>query len=446
MKRSPTPPPNLALRMTLFLLTLFLFRLAFGLCSEFWADEERQIYLIGLKFYTTGQWPYFGPVANSEALIPGALQGLLVGVPLMIWHVPEAPYLLLNFLSFGALCLFSWYCAHHFPLIPRWFILTWLMLAPWTLSYSTFIVNPSYVLVGGILFFVGFLETCPFLSLGLLPPWLSNLFMGFSVFWILQLHLSGAILFPFVGLSLYFQFCKKKWKAFPSTLFGLVGAAMPLAFLVPTFLRYGLSGGMGGSQKVLEFHPENLQSFFTILARLFSFASFELLRFIGANTTDRLSFFHRNPWLFPFGIILLAAGYLQVLSLVIGWFKTRSSNPHWKAVKWTILGVFLFIYGSFLFTHKDPASHTYYVFLPIVMIYAFHCWEEWLEKERWQKFAKVFLVLVAIYQAGLAYDNFKEHSLYKDRDRIVQAIEKKDYRLAGDFYTDSWPMPQPLKP
>src|SRR5581483_7366363 len=145
-------------------------------------------------------WPYFGPVANSEALIPGALQGLLVGVPLMIWPAPEPPYLLLNLLSFGALCLFAWYCAHHFPLIARWFILTWLMLSPWTLSYSTFIVNPSYVLVGGILFFIGFLQTCPFLSLRLLPPPLSNLFMGFAVFWILQLHLSGAILFPFVGV------------------------------------------------------------------------------------------------------------------------------------------------------------------------------------------------------------------------------------------------------
>ena len=60
----------------------FLFRLAFGLCSQFRAEDERQVYLIGLKFYSTRAWPYFGPDVAPGVQVPGALQGLLVGLPL----------------------------------------------------------------------------------------------------------------------------------------------------------------------------------------------------------------------------------------------------------------------------------------------------------------------------------------------------------------------------
>src|SRR5204862_5639315 len=42
------------------LIGLFAFRLAFGLSSEFLFEDETQIFLNGLRHYTTGQWPYFG--------------------------------------------------------------------------------------------------------------------------------------------------------------------------------------------------------------------------------------------------------------------------------------------------------------------------------------------------------------------------------------------------
>jgi len=78
----------------------FLFRLAFGLCSEIWFIDQQQIYLIGLKYDTTGLWPYFGPDVGTNIQLPGALQGLVVGLPLRIWPIPESPYILLNLLSF----------------------------------------------------------------------------------------------------------------------------------------------------------------------------------------------------------------------------------------------------------------------------------------------------------------------------------------------------------
>src|SRR5882672_32892 len=143
-------------RLLFFTLLLpgFLFRLFFGLCSPFQDEDAKQIYLIGLKFYTTGAWPYFGPDVTPTIQIPGALQGLVVGLPFYVLPIPEAPYILLNILSFASLCFFAWYCCKRLPAIPKWFVWTWLLCAPWTICLSTNVFNPSYVLPGSIVFFV----------------------------------------------------------------------------------------------------------------------------------------------------------------------------------------------------------------------------------------------------------------------------------------------------
>ena len=88
------------------LILVFFFRLAYGLCLDFRSavGDERQIYLIGLKYHTTGEWPYFGPDVTNTIQIPGALQGLVVGLPWSVLPTPEAPYILLNILSFFSLC------------------------------------------------------------------------------------------------------------------------------------------------------------------------------------------------------------------------------------------------------------------------------------------------------------------------------------------------------
>src|SRR3954453_23949735 len=102
------------------LLGLFALRLYFGLSSHFFAEDESQIFLIGLRYYTTGHWPYFGPdVVWTESEIPGALQGLLVGAPLRIAAAPEAPIIVLNLLSFGALSALAWYITRRVPSVPR---------------------------------------------------------------------------------------------------------------------------------------------------------------------------------------------------------------------------------------------------------------------------------------------------------------------------------------
>jgi len=281
-------------------------------------------------------------------------------------------------------------------------------------------------------------SSIPALSLNLISLGLCNLLMGFSLFWIIQFHLSGAVLLPLIGLSFYFQ-----WKASPSRFFKsspwfLAGSAISGAFLLPTYIKYGISQGSGQTGTLLQWHLDNIKSFFTILARFLSFASFEIPRFVGANTAERWAIFQSHLWLLPLGLFLLLAGWLQVLFLIAQWFLKKDPEKDWQAVRRLILGLILLIYISFWFTSKTPAAHTYYLFLPPVMLYSFYCWNDWMKKDRWRKWAKIFLVCGLFYQAGLALVRLPIHSLYKDRSIPVSAIVQKNYHLLGEKFSDSW--------
>src|SRR5436190_11773117 len=183
------------------LAALFLGRLAFGLTSEFWSEDETQIYLMGLRYYATGHWPYFGPdVVWTRSQIAGALQPLLVGVPLRIAPFPEAPFVFLNLLSFAALCGLAAYICRREPSLPRWLVWGWLLTAPWTLQFSTHVINPSYVLPAAIAFFIGFFEAVPALSIGVMSPALAFAAMGAAIGWIMQVHMSWPLLLPFAAI------------------------------------------------------------------------------------------------------------------------------------------------------------------------------------------------------------------------------------------------------
>src|SRR6266498_2062395 len=392
-------PLNQRRRQLLFFSLLplgFLFRLFVGLCSQFRDPDTKQIYLLGLKFYTTGAWPYFGPDVTNTIQIPGALQGLVVGLPFYVLPIPEAPYLLLNILSFSSLCFFAWYCTRRLPELPKWFVWSWLLFAPWSLDISTQIFNPSYVLPAAILFFVAAIETYPFLSHGLVPRRWANFMMGLSVFWIMQFHLSWVVLVPFVALSFYSRIKESGGRVFSSIMWFAGGAILPGSFLFPTFIRYGWVSGMGGTNETVGFNFQNLLHHLNIvegvLGRFLSFASFELPRFIGHNTAARLAFMWDKPWLIPFVIFLTVAGILQSVAMLVLWFKKEHSRSEWPAIKYSTLGTILLLYLSFFFSIKSPVSHTFYLTFPVAMLYSLYCWSEFLRKSAWQKFAAVFII------------------------------------------------------
>src|SRR5262245_22557315 len=277
--------------LLLLLLLLFAYRLAVGLCDEFWFADELQVYLIGLKFYSTGQWPSFGPdlVLENTVLsqIPGALQGLLVGLPFFVAPVPEAPVVLLNLLSFGALVFLAEYGRRRVTSLPRWLVYCLALSLPWTLFYSAHVVNPSYVLFGAALFWVGVMEAVVFPDRPLLPRRLADYLQGFGLVWVSQLHMSWTLLVPFAGVAWIVRLRRRE--GLPALGAVALGCATVGVLLVPTFLYS--PAAVFNTHVAVRFNPINARDFVSIAAKFLSFASYELPRFIGS--TNRL----RWAWL-----------------------------------------------------------------------------------------------------------------------------------------------------
>jgi hypothetical protein len=420
------------------MIVIFFFRLIVGLSSEFRRDvgDERQIYLIGLKCYTTGTWPYFGPDVSTTIQIPGALQGLAVGLPFFVLPIPEAPFILLNILSFLSLCFFAWYCTKRLPDIPQWFVWRWLLTVPWTLNLSTQVINPSYVLVGSILFFIGAIETYPFLTKKIIPIRLANFMMGLALFWIIQFHLSWVILLPYVLLSFYFQYKLDRRALLAASGWFICGALVTGSFLIPTFFKFGLTAGMGGTNEALQINPDNLLRHFNIvegvLGRFLSFASYELPRFIGNHTGARMAFVRENLWLAPFIVFLTVVGVLQPIAMLIIWFSKKHQRSDWKAIRLFTLATVILLYISFLFSIKAPLSHTFYVTFPVAMLYSLYCWDKYLARPFWRKLAAIVIACGLVFQLGFAIHNYSRISIYLDRKKVSEAIKSNDYRLLDE--------------
>ncbi len=419
---------------------LFLFLLAlrtlFGFTQPFFDVDETQTFLTGLKCYTTHTWPYFGPdlivtETGFYTQIPGPLEGLLIGLPLFVWPAPEAPFLLLNLLSLTALALFAKCVSRRVKNVPFLFIFAWIALLPWNLHESTSLINPAWLLFGSILFFMGFLEAVPSLSTHWFStPWAFAL-MGFGLFWNMQFHFSWILLLPFVAASFFFQARENRLKLLTSASGFLLGLLPVAALLLPTFLKYGWSQGAGGTGTARLFCPDNFLAFFTVLARYFSLASFEIPRFIGQHTPQRMGFFKSAPWLVPPGIFLLLTGWLQPLVLLV--FGGIFWGGQKRVVTALGLGTFLMVYASFWFTYKEPLAHIYYVLIPVVILYSFYVWEE-LSSIRYFRVIGILCLAASLWLwGGYIVEKINAPlSLYSNRPLVMKAIQEKNYHLLGE--------------
>jgi hypothetical protein len=422
----------------LVLAAAFLVRFAFSLTTDFWIEDMRQIFLIGLRFYTTGEWPYFGPdVVYTQTQIPGALQGLLVGGPLWIVSQPEAPYVLLNLLSFGALSLLAWYIGRRCPDVPRWFLWSWIFFAPWTLGFSTEINNPSYVLTGAVLFFVGVYELTPGLRHNVIPHRVAGFMAGFGLLWVYQLHLSFVLLLPILGAAFILLARRSRALALTTALWCALGASLTGLTLIPTLLKFGAAAVARGTGASMAMDWTHLLRLPEVVARYLSFASFEAPRFVGAGTEARLLFLAEHWWAAPFVVFATLCGIVQALYLFLAFFR-RDGPPEWPAVRTFTLLILVLIYLSFAFSVKAPSSHTFYVTLPAVMIYSFYVWQPLFAKQWIRILAVALLVSGAVTHFAIAKNRVFERSLYADRPLVVRAIKERNYRLLGERRPDVW--------
>jgi hypothetical protein len=441
-----------------FLVAATAFRLAYGLSMPFWYEDERQVYLIGLKSFARGEWPMFGAdVVWTEGRVPGALLGWLIRAPLELFTAPEAPFVLLNLLSVAALAFFAWYLGRRLALVPRWLIWAPIFVLPWTLNFSTHVTNPSYVLTGAIVFFVGFLEALPALSRRILAPAVAWALMGFGLMWVVQIHMSWVLLPPFVvaafvGVAL----ARRTFGEAMVALAGFVaGASLPALLIVPTWVEHGLAAGHVGG--VVDFQWRGPFGIVSTAARMLSFASFEIGRFIGMDTFDRVLLFWRQPWLLPFAAVLFGVGILHPLWMAVTGFRSVQWSPgasapgsiaparEWRATRVLFAASVLLVYVSFFWSVRGPQAHAFYVMWPVAAFFAFMCWEVRASARggRLRGFERVAVVALAssiVLHAGLALDRRPRLSLYADRDLVAAAIAEPNDRYLGDR-RDSLPEP-----
>jgi hypothetical protein len=419
--------------MVLLLVSLFMLRVYYGLSLELRTTDEIQVYLLGLKFFASGQWPFFGPDVNPGQ-IPGALQGLLVGVPLFLSGEPEAPLVLLNVLSFAGLVFLGRYLTKRFGLVPAWMTYAWLLTCPWTLNFSTHVYNPSYLLFLGCLFFVGFFELMPSLTGNLVPSGASFFLMGFSVVASFQIHLSWPLLLPFILVAIIAR-AREHLLTLPEIGWLVVGAAGPLALLAPTVAQYGIASLFEAFDGTGKMSAQNAPAIATIVARFLSFPSFELSRFLRQSAEPPLELLRQSPWLIPLVLALGILGLVQPVLILVVLFRPellkRTGDPC-RSVRGLAIATMLLVWVAFLFTSRSPIARHYYILCPVALLTGYVALGSLVETPRTRHWAAAILAAGAIFHIGLASRYFKLDPWADRRAAIERAIEQRDYRVLAE--------------
>jgi hypothetical protein len=211
-----------------------------------------------------------------------------------------------------------------------------------------------------------------------------------------------------------------------------LGSLPILALLVPTWVHYGFSMGRD-IQGNAALNTGNATQVLHLLARLLSFACFELPRFLGEHTHDRVAYLMGSPWILPAGAFLWVLGYLQALVMAVFLFRKEKDKGS-NMVRWAMLGLFLTLYLEFLFSRKPPSAHRYYEALPLAVVYSFHCWRVFVGKDLWRTYSTVFLAAALFFQVGYGIKAaLGGTSVYLQyRAKMAQAIAAKDYRLLAE--------------
>ncbi len=415
-------------KLALLITSLFVFRLVYGLFSDFWSEDELQVYLIGLKSFTTHTWPYYGAdVVYTNTQVAGALQGLLISIPFSIIKQPESPVVFLNILSFASLSFLAVYITRRIKGVPVWIVWVIVMTTPWTMHFSTRVVNPSYALVFAIPFFSCVLDLLPIYKKAILPPKLAFFILGICLTLIMQLHLSWVLLVPFVGVIFLLKIKTKITQQAVNVGVFTLGLFIGALTLVPTLLLDQTEQTTAN----IVFNGGNWSNLPIIIMRFFSFASTELPYMLGANTTERLAVIYNQIWMSPVAAFLLVIGFAQVGIFILFLFNKNISDE-FKKVKWLILGSLLLLYVSFFFSIKGPSPHTFYIMLPLALFYAFYCYEWLIAKSKFAlRLLKTIALCGIVFHIGLGAYKFQYKSMYQNRELVVKALHEMDYKVLG---------------
>ena len=316
--------------------------------------------------------------------------------------MPEAPYVLLNLLSMAALAAFAWYITVRLPSLPAWLVWGWLMTLPWTLEFSTHIINPSYLLAPALVFFLGFFEAVPAFRLGKMPEPLAFALMGAAASWVLQIHMSWPLLCAHAAFA-WLSARRGGARAMAANAAGFAGGFLVFAvLLIPTFVVFGLQAGSGGTLRNLRPHWVNPWIAITILARL-----------LFVREPRNLAVHRDRRWQALDVPARVICGSCRWRSWS-GWPASGSRSgccangfargrrfAEWRALRMLVAGTVALVYASYWFVLEPSQAHAFYVVAPVAFMFAAYCWT-FVDSPRWRRIAAVVLVLNIAFHVGQA--------------------------------------------
>lgn len=263
--------------VALTILCLLVFRIYLGIQINFSHNDYNQIYLLGLENAYSGHWSYWGPdIVWSKTQIPGALQGLLAGIPLRICKHPYSPLILSNIISCIGLLLIGFYAKKRFPALSICFLIPLMLLLPFYLYHGVVLLNTAYLIFTGALLFIAVADLFIYrddLILKSTPVYF--MILGFAMIFTYQLHLSWIMFLPFIAVLLFIEWKEAKVKWWKPIVFFSVGCIISGITLLPTLIEYS-KVIFTHFDSNLTYHPERLAQFFDLLARFFTYATFDI--------------------------------------------------------------------------------------------------------------------------------------------------------------------------
>jgi hypothetical protein len=431
------PPGVRRLGIVLLLGGLLALRVGYGLSLELRTEDDVEVYLLGLKYATTGQWPYFGAdVVHGSRMtqVPGALQGLVVGVPLALSGRPEAPLVLLNLVSFAGLVAFGLYLSRRYPIAPAWLTCAWLLTLPSTLDYSVHVYNPSYLLAASCLFFVAFLELLPATTATpLLPPAAAFFLLGATLVADLQFHSSWPLLLPFVAAVVLLRL--RAGRLDVAQLAGFVaGALVPAVFLVPTVKVYGVESlvdSLRANAQPPGFHPVLVLD---AAVRFLMFAAYKMPVVFGKLGRHNLAVMRQMPWLLALFGLLLAVGAAQLVVLAAGLLRPRllgrGEDPY-RGCRPLVGATVLLLALAFAFTPRPPVARNFLIVAPVALLAGYLTFAPLATTRVGRRVAIAVVACSALFHAGFATTSSRTDPWSPRRTLVARALQAGDYHVLG---------------
>jgi hypothetical protein len=183
--------------------------------------------------------------------------------------------------------------------------------------------------------------------------------------------------------------------------------------------------GSGGTGENIYIHwREPISTFVKTLARLLSFSSYEINRFLGTDSSKRIVFLQDHWWLIPPVLFVWLIGLVHPIWMTLTAFRRTRMHVDWPVVRTLFIATVLLASASFFFTVAWAQSTSLYVVAPVSFVYAAYCWT-FIDSPRARRLAAVVLSVNLVVQVSLALTRLSGPSVYMDRPLLMQAIEER---------------------